>query len=89
MHPISQAIKTIIDNTPGYSLNTLLEDLGINDERITEEFLTPKEICDILKISLWTFYNWKRKGAFVPYNFGRGFPKYKKSEVFAAFKKAK
>ncbi len=58
-----------------------------DNKNTQEEFLTPKEICSIFKFTLWTFYDWKKKGFFTPYSVGGGFPKYKKSEVLNTLKK--
>lgn len=85
MHPASQAIKTLIENIPDYNLDILIVDL--NEKTQQEEFLTPKEICTIFKFSLWTFHDWKKKGVFIPYSVGSGFPRYKKSEVLAVLKR--
>lgn len=60
MHPTSQAIKTIIDNTPGYSVEVLFKDLGVG--RGDERLLTAPEAADYLRVTTRTIYRWMDAG---------------------------
>ena len=85
MHAVSQAIKTIIDNTPGYSLDILLADLGAKQG---PEFLTSQEAAKKLKISISTIRRWERIGILHPLKAGQGKNnRYLLSEIMTVLKK--
>ena len=87
MNPTSQVIKTIIDNTPGYSLDILLADLGAKQG---PEFLTSQEVQKLLKISRLTLHRWRKKGIIQGFSAGENRNiKYRKNEVLAVMKPAK
>lgn len=47
------------------------------------EYLTPKEVADMLKCDLSTVHNWKKKKILIPYGIGSRVY-YKRSEIEAA-----
>ncbi len=61
MHSASIAIKAIIENTPGYSLQTLLSDLDQDDD-----LLTVNEACKQFKICKATVFNWIKRKKITP-----------------------
>jgi len=54
MHPTSIAIKAIIDATPGYTLQTLLDDLG--SKSVAGPALTSKQAAARLNCSVRTIF---------------------------------
>ena len=50
------------------------------EENKKEEYLTPKELADILKVSLVTIWSWDRKGITQPLRIGNQ-KRYRRSDV--------
>jgi excisionase family DNA binding protein len=86
MNATSQAIQTLIENTPGYSLDVLVTDMG-EVSGSTPEYMTSKEVRMLLNISRHTLKRWVDKGLLKAYTAGAGRNyRYRKSEVLAVFK---
>lgn len=60
MNPTSAAIKAIIDATPGYSLQVLLDDLG--SKAVTGKALTTREVAARLNCHFNTVFNMIKSG---------------------------
>lgn len=57
----------------------------IKQEKRGEEYLTRKEVADLLKIELSTLHNWCKKGKLKPYGIGNRVY-FRRSEIEAALK---
>ncbi len=80
MHPVSQSIKTLIDNTPSYSLDILIQDLGL----IKDTLLTPKEVRKRLGISIATLNRRIKDEVLTPQKLPKStHNRFKESEVMA------
>jgi len=84
MHPASSYIKSIIDTTPGYSVEILCADLGLAQD----ELLTPTEVSKELKISIRTINRMQASGRIVAHYVG-GQRRFKRSEINKTIKDEK
>lgn len=88
MNATSQTIQTIIENTPGYSLDILLDDLK-KESGVSLEYLTSREVMNILKIAPMTFRRWIDKDILKPLKVEKGRNlRFIKSEVLAVMQRA-
>ena len=77
--------------TPGQLQEAIIAGVRLEIEKLRrdlqvkapEEFLTRKEVCDMLKVDLSTLYNWTKKGKLRAYGIGYRVY-YKKGEIEAA-----
>jgi excisionase family DNA binding protein len=79
---MSRTIKTLIDTTPGYSIEILTRDLGFSphSEPQGPELLTPPQVAKYLNIALRTVYDWTYKGRLKPvYVFSE--PRYRRADI--------
>ncbi len=62
LSPITETILNLCDNSPGYSREQLLEDLGAG----IKEWFTTKEVAEMFKVDTRTVRKWKERGWIVP-----------------------
>lgn len=87
MHPVSTAIQQIIKATPGYSLEELAADLGIQKpETDGDKWVTSKDAAAYLGVSTRWLLELRKSGVLPAYVKSSEI-RYKKSELDKVFKK--
>lgn len=79
MHPTSITIKSIMDMSPGYTLETLLADMG--KSTTPDRLLDSKQVCAVLSVSRVTVFNMVRAGTIQKVMLHGSIPRYRESDV--------
>lgn len=80
-----EELNTVLDNRFS-KIETLISLIG--GSKKTEEYLTRKEVCEMLKIDKSTLWRWTKEGLIAAYGAGNRVY-YKRSEIEAALEQNK